>query len=112
MKIGLMILSRPLESSSHGCHNTSDGCVTPILANYRYRLLESHPSTSQVACLWVPYEQGLDSGLRDRALLLVGFAVALRRSDIIVLNVSDLESDTGGVKVSIITGQTPTRRSG
>ena len=37
-------------------------------------------SWGPVSSLWVPDEQGLDSGLRDRALLLVGFAVALRQT--------------------------------
>lgn len=39
--------------------------------------------------------------LRDRALLLVGFAGALRRSELAAVQVSDLAFDVRGVKVSI-----------
>ena len=40
-------------------------------------------------------------GLRDRALLLVGFAGALRRSELIALNVEDLEDCPEGFHVRI-----------
>jgi site-specific recombinase XerD len=40
-------------------------------------------------------------GLRDRALLLVGFAGALRRSELIALNVDDLEECPEGFHVRI-----------
>src|ERR1043166_7651667 len=41
------------------------------------------------------------SGFRDRALLLVGFATAMRRSELVALNVEDLEWATQGVVVLI-----------
>jgi site-specific recombinase XerD len=40
-------------------------------------------------------------GLRDRALLLVGFAGAFRRSELVALNVEDLEESELGFKVTI-----------
>jgi integrase len=40
-------------------------------------------------------------GLRDRALLLVGFAGAFRRSELVALNVEDLEESELGYKVTI-----------
>jgi site-specific recombinase XerD len=40
-------------------------------------------------------------GLRDRALLLLGFAGAFRRSELVALNIADLEFCTGGLRVSI-----------
>ena len=40
-------------------------------------------------------------GLRDRALLLVGFAGALRRSELVALDVSDLEESAEGFHVRI-----------
>jgi site-specific recombinase XerD len=39
--------------------------------------------------------------LRDKAILLVGFASAMRRSEIVALNVSDLEWTTEGVLIHI-----------
>jgi site-specific recombinase XerD len=40
-------------------------------------------------------------GLRDRALLLIGFAGAFRRSELVGLNVADLEFGSEGLKVLI-----------
>jgi hypothetical protein len=40
-------------------------------------------------------------GLRDRALLLLGFAGAFRRSELVALNVADLEETEDGFKIVI-----------
>ena len=40
-------------------------------------------------------------GLRDRALLLLGFAGAFRRSELVALNVADLEETDDGIRVII-----------
>jgi site-specific recombinase XerD len=40
-------------------------------------------------------------GVRDRALLLVGFAGAFRRSELVALNVEDIEFREDGLKVTI-----------
>jgi site-specific recombinase XerD len=40
-------------------------------------------------------------GLRDRALLLLGFAGAFRRSELVALDVSDIEETPDGMKVTI-----------
>jgi integrase len=40
-------------------------------------------------------------GLRDRALLLIGFAGAFRRSELVALNIEDLEESELGFKVTI-----------
>jgi integrase len=40
-------------------------------------------------------------GLRDRALLLLGFAGAFRRSELVALDVADLEETDDGFKVTI-----------
>jgi len=39
--------------------------------------------------------------LRDRALLLLGFAGAFRRSELVALNVEDLAADAGGLRIHI-----------
>jgi integrase len=41
------------------------------------------------------------AGLRDRALLLLGFAGALRRSEIVALDVADIEEIESGLLVTI-----------
>jgi site-specific recombinase XerD len=40
-------------------------------------------------------------GTRDRALLLLGFAGAFRRSELVALNVADLEESEDGLKINI-----------
>jgi site-specific recombinase XerC len=40
-------------------------------------------------------------GLRDRAMLLLGFAGAFRRSELVALDIADLEFCAGGVRVCI-----------
>lgn len=40
-------------------------------------------------------------GLRDRALLLIGFAAALRRSELVALDISDITETADGLKLSI-----------
>jgi site-specific recombinase XerD len=46
------------------------------------------------------------AGLRDRALLLLGFAGALRRSELVALNVDDLEEAEGGLRIRIARSKT------
>src|SRR6266566_1107024 len=41
------------------------------------------------------------SGLRDRALLLLGFAGAFRRSELVALDVADIEQAEAGLRVTI-----------
>jgi site-specific recombinase XerD len=41
------------------------------------------------------------AGLRDRALLLLGFAGAFRRSELVALNVTDVEESEAGLRVAI-----------
>jgi hypothetical protein len=40
-------------------------------------------------------------GLRDRALLLLGFAGAFRRSELVALDVADLEFSSAGLAVTL-----------
>jgi site-specific recombinase XerD len=46
------------------------------------------------------------AGLRDRALLLLGFAGAFRRSELVALDVADLEENETGLLVSIRSSKT------
>jgi integrase len=40
-------------------------------------------------------------GARDRAILLLGFAGAFRRSELVALDVADLEETEGGFRITI-----------
>ncbi len=60
---------------------------TPILAETVRAMAENAPA-------------GL-KGLRDRALLLLGFAGAFRRSEIVALDVADLEETEDGFRIAI-----------
>jgi site-specific recombinase XerD len=52
------------------------------------------------------------SGLRDRALLLLGFAGAFRRSELVALDVADLEENETGLLVTIRGSKTDQERQG
>jgi integrase len=51
-------------------------------------------------------------GIRDRALLLVGFASALRRSELVGLNVEDLRFESEGVILSVLKSKTDQEQHG
>jgi site-specific recombinase XerD len=51
-------------------------------------------------------------GLRDRALLLLGFAGAFRRSELVALDVSDVEETPDGMKVTIRRSKTDQEGAG
>lgn len=50
--------------------------------------------------------------IRDRALLLLGFAAALRRSELVALDVTDLEGRAEGLVLSIRSSKTDPERRG
>lgn len=50
--------------------------------------------------------------LRDRALLLVGFAGAFRRSELVALNVEDVRFEEGGVVVTVRSSKTDQEGAG
>jgi integrase len=45
-------------------------------------------------------------GKRDRALLLLGFAGAFRRSELVALDLADIEEDADGLRVRIVRSKT------
>lgn len=51
-------------------------------------------------------------GTRDKALLLVGFAGALRRSELVALNVGDLKTRDEGIRVTLRRSKTDQERKG
>ena len=60
-----------------------------------------------------PIDTATLAGQRDRALLLLGFAAALRRSELVALDVEDLEFDTArGLKLTIRKSKTDQEQAG
>jgi site-specific recombinase XerD len=66
-----------------------------------------------LARLIEPIDTATLAGQRDRALLLLGFAAALRRSELVALDVEDLEFDTArGLVLTIGKSKTDQERAG
>jgi site-specific recombinase XerD len=66
-----------------------------------------------LARLIEPIEAITLAGLRDRTLILLGFAAALRRSELVALDVEDLSFDLGrGVTVTIRKSKTDQEQAG
>ena len=60
-----------------------------------------------------PIDTATLAGQRDRALLLLGFAAALRRSELVALDVEDLAFDTArGLKLTIRKSKTDQQQAG
>lgn len=60
------------------------------------------PATAErLAAMLAHAPRGTMKGLRDRALLLVGFAGAFRRSELVALEVTDVERTERGLLVSV-----------
>lgn len=72
--------------------------ASPITLDHLGRLLEYCDNTS--------------IGLRDRALVLVGWAAALRRSEIVLLDVGDIEEHPEGIAVVIRRSKTDQEQDG
>ena len=59
------------------------------------------PATAQLLGRMLAHVPDTLTGKRDRALLLLGFACALRRSELVALQVVDLEQSGDGLRVTI-----------
>jgi len=84
---------------------TSSGIVRNTLKGIRRSLrtatVQKAPAlTADIRAMVDATDSGL-IGLRDRALVLLGFAGAFRRSDIVSLNVSDLDFNRDGLTVTL-----------
>ena len=64
------------------------------------------PATSDCIIAMAPRPDGTLTTLRDRALLLLGFAGAFRRSELVALDVTDVEEVPEGLRVTIRRGKT------
>ena len=59
------------------------------------------PVTAQIVRQMVKKVPGTPAGLRDRALLLLGFATAMRRSELVALDVEDIRRVPEGLVVHV-----------
>jgi integrase len=77
---------------------TSQRRVAPVVTADLRRIIQAIPETV--------------SGLRDRALLLIGFAAALRRSELVALEVADVTYVAEGVRLTIRSSKTDQEKEG
>lgn len=85
---------------------TTVEAVRQVLRGIRRRIgvkpVQKAPATARaIGAMVANIPDGGITGIRDRAILLLGFAAALRRSEIVGLKVNDLEFSPDGVLVHI-----------
>jgi site-specific recombinase XerD len=89
---------------------TNAESVRAVMAGIRrtvgVRVIKKDPATSEKVLAMVALAPSGRRGLRDRALLLLGFAGAFRRSELVALNVEDLRITEDGVKVFVARSKT------
>ena len=59
------------------------------------------PATAEVLAAMLSHTPATLTGIRDRAILALGFAGAFRRSELAALNVADLADDPAGLRVTV-----------
>jgi site-specific recombinase XerC len=68
------------------CCGARPGAVEPV-----HGQIKKVPATAERLLAMAANTGANLKGLRDRALLLIGFAGALRRSELVALNIEDIE---------------------
>lgn len=95
---------------------TQDKAVRAVLQGIRRDIGitqdKKAPLTVERMASLVSYCTGTITGLRDKALLLIGFAGAFRRSELVALTVNDLEYTPEGIKVTIRKSKTDQEAKG
>jgi integrase len=88
------------------------GTVRELAEEGRTEKRQKAPATSDVLISMVEHAPATLIGLRDRALLLLGFAGAFRRSEISALNIQDLEEVADGYRVHVRRSKTDQEGAG
>lgn len=94
-------------------HGTAAAAKTALWTADLARLIATVPATPSTSALSPtpgPAAPGALLGVRDRALLLLGFAGALRRSELAALDVDDVTDDPHGLVVRV--GRSKTDQDG
>ncbi len=81
-------------------HGAPPEQAAPLMPPELFDVVDACPTTKTWKTRGRPHEPSL-AGARDRALLLVGFTAALRRSELAALRVEDLGRHPNGLVVSI-----------
>lgn len=101
------------KAAGHEPPTNAEG-VKAVMRGIRRRLgrrqIRKAPATAAVLEQLVPHFAAGLMGLRDRALVLIGFAAALRRSELIALQVSDISVRSRGIVLHI--GRSKTDQEG
>ena len=90
-------------------HTTRPEQAKPLMPPQLWDVLDACPTEKTWKDMKRPAEPHL-VGLRDRAVLLVGFVAALRRSEIVALDVDDLSEHPNGLVIQL--GRSKTNQRG
>lgn len=90
-------------------HSTRPKQAKPLMPPQLWDVLDACPTKKTWKSPQRPAEPHL-VGLRDRAILLVGFVAALRRSEIVALDVDDLAEHPNGLVIQL--GRSKTNQRG
>ena len=89
-------------------HSAPPDQATPLMPPDLWDVLDACPDTKKWKTRGRPPEPDL-AGLRDRALLLVGFVAALRRSEISALEIVDIAEHPSGLVLTLPRSKTNQR---
>ena len=73
---------------------------------------EKAAAVTETVCAMVDALPPTLAGVRDRALILVGFAGAFRRAELVALDVADLDWQTDGVRITVRSSKTDQEGAG
>lgn len=89
-------------------HTTKPDRARPLMPPQLWDVLEACPTTKTFKAKNRPDEPHL-AGLRDRALILIGFVAALRRSEIAALDLAHLSDHLNGLVIDLPRSKTNQR---
>ncbi|MDN5762484.1 MAG: tyrosine-type recombinase/integrase, partial [Microlunatus sp.] len=89
-------------------HTSRPDQATPLMPPQLWDVLDACPATKTWKTKNRPEEPHL-GGLRDRALILVGFVAALRRSELVGIDVTDLAEHPNGMVIQLNRSKTNQR---
>ncbi len=113
----LSAISQAHQLAGHTPSPTGDWLVRTTMQGIR-RTLGTAPSqktpvvTAELRRLLVTCPDDTLAGLRDRALLIVGFAGGSRRSELVALDVADLQESSDGVRITVRQSKTDQEGAG